>query len=151
MKMSKPSVKRAVILLADDDEDDYLLIRDAFKQRYPEEVDLVWVQDGEALMDYLLRCYDDTASPAEPCPNLLLLDLNMPRKNGREALREIKQNAQFNYLPVLAISESAGADDVYLTYRLGAASMVAKPTGFPKYLQFVQSIHDYWFKTVILP
>ena len=130
------------VLLAEDDDDDFLLIQEAFAQLGLSHA-LQRVKDGEELLAYLSR----QSAP----PSLLLLDLNMPRKDGREVLREIRLDPRFHYLPVVALTTSNNPDDVSLTYRMGANSFVHKPTRFGDLVQVVKTLLTYWFEIVELP
>ncbi|HCU23449.1 MAG TPA: two-component system response regulator, partial [Deltaproteobacteria bacterium] len=106
--MKKNNEHLHTILLAEDDEDHFLLARDAFQEANP-EIDIRWVRDGEQLMDYLRQ---------SPHPHLILLDLNMPKKDGREALREIKSDPQWRVIPVVVLTTSQNEEDVLYTYSL---------------------------------
>ncbi len=147
MKQLESSI---LILMADDDEDDCLLVKEAFAQNRLRN-DLRFVADGEELLDYLYRRkrYSDPA--AAPCPQIILLDLNMPRKDGREALREIKNNPELRRIPVVVLSTSEDQRDVSLCYDLGANSFITKPVTFSSLVQIVESLGQYWLKTVELP
>jgi CheY-like chemotaxis protein len=133
---------RGPVLLAEDDDDDFLLIQEAFAQLGLSHA-LQRVRDGEELLDHLSR------QPAPP--SLLLLDLNMPRKDGREVLREIRHDSRFHYLPVVALTTSNNPDDVTLSYQMGASSFVHKPTRFGDLVQVVKTLLSYWFEIVELP
>jgi CheY-like chemotaxis protein len=133
-----------VILIAEDDEDDFLLTRDAFREAGV-DTDLRWVKDGEELMDYLFRRgrFQDTRE--SPRPTIILLDLNMPKKDGREALREIKAHPELRRIPVLA------KEDIQYTYSIGANSFIRKPVGFNRFVDVVKIIDKYWLDIVKLP
>lgn len=141
---------RAVILIAEDDEDDYLLTRDAFEEAGVGS-ELRWVKDGEELMDYLLRRGTYANSSASPQPSLILLDLNMPKKDGREALREIKASRDLCRIPVLAMTTSNAKEDIQYTYGHGVNSFIRKPLGFNRLVDVVKVIEKYWLQTVKLP
>jgi CheY-like chemotaxis protein len=138
------------ILIAEDNEDDYLLARDALKECNP-EIDLRWVKDGEDLMDYLLHrgVYKDSVE--FPLPNLLLLDLSMPRKNGREALKEIRALPGLRRLPIVVLTTSHSEEDILFSYDQGANSFISKPIGFEPFVQVMRSICGYWFGHTALP
>ncbi len=157
-----------VILLADDDEDDYLLIRDAIEglscvnisthggvngEGYcvGNTIELQWVRNGEELMDYLLRHNDYTNPKEYPCPNIILLDLNMPKKDGRETLRDIKSNDDLTHIPVIVMTTSGANEDIKLTYKLGANSYIKKPMGFTQFQEVMNFLSIYWFSIVELP
>jgi CheY-like chemotaxis protein len=150
MSTSKP----CVILMADDDPDDRLLVRDALGECKSETgvVDLMrFVDDGEDLMDYLNRRgkYSDPAS--SPRPDLILLDLNMPRKDGREALREIRATAELRSIPVVVFTTSRAETDIKLVYGLGANSFITKPTAFDALVNTLSVLSRYWLHVVELP
>ncbi len=146
--MEKPA-RPFCILIAEDNEDDYLLARDALKE-CSLETELQWVKDGEELMDYLLHqgAYKD--SEKFPRPDLVLLDLSMPRKNGREALKEIRALPELRRLPVLVLTTSHAENDVLFSYEQGANSFISKPIGFGPFVEVMKSICSYWFGHVVL-
>ena len=135
------------ILMADDDEDDRMNTRDAFREHHLAN-EFHTVNDGEELMDFLHRRgkYQDA-----PRPGLILLDLNMPRKDGREALREIKGDPHLRSIPVVILTTSSEEEDILKTYDLGANSFVTKPVGFDSLVQLVSTMTRYWFQLVELP
>ena len=138
------------ILLADDDPDDRQLTRDAFAENRLVN-DLVFVEDGEELMDYLYRRdrYQDLRD--QPLPGLILLDLNMPRKDGREALKEIKANPQFRRIPIVVLTTSKAEEDILRSYDLGVNSYVTKPVTFKSLVELIKVLGQYWFEVVELP
>ena len=138
------------ILLADDDEEDLLMTQEALQHSRLGN-DLRFATDGEDLMDYLLRRgrYSD---PAEsPTPGLILLDLNMPRKDGREALAEIKAHPDLRKIPVIVLTTSHAEEDVYRTYELGVSSFITKPVTFEGLVDAMKVLSEYWFEIVELP
>jgi len=138
------------ILMADDDEDDRLMTKEAFEEaRLANE--LRFVEDGEELMDYLYRrgAYTDTA--ASPRPGLILLDLNMPRKDGREALREIKADPDLKQIPIVVLTTSKAEEDIYRSYDLGVNSFITKPVSFEGMVYVITALAQYWFQIVRLP
>lgn len=142
--------KPILILMAEDDPDDRLLIRAAFKQlRLPNE--LRHVPDGEELMDYLEQrgAYADPRT--SPSPGLILLDLNMPRKDGREALQEIRENPRLRGIPIVVLTTSKAEEDILASYDMGANSFIRKPVSFERLVQVVESVGQYWLETVELP
>ena len=142
--------KSNVIVLAEDDADDRLLLQDAVAE-CQWDGGLRFVGDGEELLDYLLR-RGKYGPPADaPRPGLILLDLNMPRKDGREALREIKADADLRRIPVVVLTTSRADTDIDRMYGLGANSFIAKPVRFEALVQVLRVLGDYWFKTVELP
>ncbi len=147
--MMTPS-KTMVILMADDDADDRLLAKDAFTEcQLPGEVR--FVEDGEDLLDYLQRRGKYTQESNSPLPNLILLDLNMPKKDGREALREIKSNPELRRIPVIVLTTSKSDTDISKIYDLGANSFISKPVSFDALVKVIRIIGQYWCETVELP
>ncbi|WP_373184698.1 response regulator [Halopseudomonas sp.] len=138
------------ILVVDDDEDDCMLVREAFAESRPEST-LGFVHDGEQLMDYLLRKtpYEDRVR--YPMPDLILLDLNMPRMDGREALCAIKCHSQLRRLPVIVLTTSSACEDVAQSYDDGANSFITKPSSFSELCRLVRMLGDYWLELVSLP
>ena len=147
--MDKPSAP-LTILMADDDDDDCLLTRAAF-QRAQIANELRFVHNGEELLDYLHRRGAFADPQSSPRPALILLDLNMPRKDGREALRDIKASPALRRIPVVVLTTSSAAEDVNNTYDLGANSFVTKPTSFEGLVEAVRLIGRYWSEVVALP
>lgn len=138
------------LLVADDDLDDCMLIRDALVENRLVN-DLRFVHDGEELMAYLRREGPYAAPGAAPCPGLILLDLNMPRKDGREALQEIKADPQLHQIPVVVLTTSQAEEDIYRSYQLGVNSYITKPVTFESLVDMVQTLGKYWFEIVELP
>ena len=138
------------ILLADDDEDDRKLAQDALAESRLAN-DLHPVEDGEELMDYLLRHGKYAALADSPRPGLILLDLNMPKKDGREALREIKADPSLRQIPVVVLTTSKAEEDIYRTYDLGANSFITKPVMFESLVKVMRELGTYWFEIVELP
>jgi CheY-like chemotaxis protein len=139
-----------VILMADDDPDDRLLANDAV-QESGLEGDLRFVENGEELLDYLLH-RGKFSNPGEaPRPSLILLDLNMPRKDGREVLREIRAKPELRSIPVVVFTTSRADIDVGKIYELGANSFISKPFQFDALVNVMKVIGQYWFQTVALP
>ncbi len=145
-----PSRKPITILLADDDEEDLLMTQEALQQsRLGNDLRLAY--DGEQLMDYLLR-RGQYADPADsPVPGLILLDLNMPRKDGREALTEIKANPDIRTIPVIVLTTSRTEEDVFRSYDLGVSSFITKPVTFEGLVNAMKVLSQYWFEIVELP
>ena len=138
-----------VLLMAEDDSDDRLLVKDALSE-CTWRADLRFVANGEELMDYLCR-RGEYASSEAPRPGLILLDLNMPRKDGREALREIKAHAELRRIPVVVLTTSRADTDIQAIYELGANSFISKPVQFEGLVNLMRVIGQYWFGTVELP
>lgn len=138
-----------IILMADDDADDRFLTQKALKQsRLLNEV--YCVEDGEELMDYLQRQGKYNAENA-PLPDLILLDLNMPKKDGREALREIKSDPELRKIPIVVMTTSQQEEDILRTYDLGVNSFITKPVLFEELVRIMDVIGMYWFQIVKLP
>jgi CheY-like chemotaxis protein len=145
MTMQQPT-KPVHILLADDDEDDRFLTREAFRQQFP-VTEMNVVEDGEELMEFLRRTgrYE---SSSHSLPELILLDLNMPRKDGREALQEIKSDRELRHIPVVILTTSDAGIDIDNSYLWGANSFITKPSSFKTLMDITQTIGDYWFNVV---
>ena len=136
--------------MAEDDPDDRLLAQNALKASRLAN-DLRFVFDGEQLMDYLLR-RGPYADPAlSPKPGLILLDLNMPRKDGREALAEIKADPTLRHIPVIVLTTSQAEEDIYRSYDMGASSFITKPVSFEGLVGVIKIVGQYWFEIVELP
>ncbi len=138
------------ILVADDDADDRLMIKDAFQESLIRN-EIKFVRDGEELIDYLNRKGQYQDATQNPLPGLILLDLNMPRKDGREALREIKANPALRHIPIVVLTTSRAEEDVYRTYSMGVNSFVTKPVTFESLVNLIKDIGRYWFEIVQLP
>jgi CheY-like chemotaxis protein len=139
-----------VILMAEDDADDRLLVKDALAECGLAD-NLRFVEDGEDLMDYLLRRGKHNGPDAAPQPGLILLDLNMPRKDGREVLREIRAHPDLRRIPVVAFTTSKADTDVGSLYDLGANSFICKPVAFEALVNVMTTLSRYWFGIVELP
>jgi CheY-like chemotaxis protein len=147
--MQRDSSDSITILMADDDADDRMLAADAMKESRLGNT-FRCVEDGQELMDYLTHAgkYADGNAPR---PGLILLDLNMPRKDGRQALEEIKTNPELRRIPVVILTTSKTEEDVLRSYDLGANSFITKPVTFDRLVEIVRSLGNYWFKIVELP
>jgi CheY-like chemotaxis protein len=138
------------ILIAEDDEDDYLLTIEALKEAGVESP-VKWVKDGEALMDYLHPLCSNGKKPSVQVPSLILLDLNMPRKDGREVLDEIKKNDVLRKIPVVVLTTSKAETDINHAYELGVNSYIQKPVRFSEFVEVIKVLSHYWFHIVKLP
>ncbi|MDT5060019.1 MAG: hypothetical protein QOH63_478 [Acidobacteriota bacterium] len=142
--------KPIVILLADDDEEDRMLACDALAESRLSN-DVYCVTDGEDLMDYLQR-RGKYIPPAEaPRPGLILLDLNMPKKDGREALQEIKSDLALRQIPVVVMTTSKAHEDIFQSYDSGASSFISKPVTFEGLIDVMKGLGRYWFEIIDLP
>ncbi|HTK37164.1 MAG TPA: response regulator [Pyrinomonadaceae bacterium] len=138
------------ILLADDDPDDRMLAKEAFvESRLRNQLEMV--EDGEELMDYLSQRGKYSGANQKPKPDLILLDLNMPRKDGREALREIKSSPELRRIPIVVLTTSKADEDVIRTYDLGVNSFITKPVTFEALVEVLTTLGRYWFEIVELP
>ncbi|MDQ5931985.1 MAG: hypothetical protein QG649_70 [Patescibacteria group bacterium] len=147
--METAEAKPIVILMADDDDDDYVLTKKALGESRLLNT-LMRVRDGEELMDYLHRRGDYNAENA-PRPGVILLDLNMPRKDGREALKEIKSDDDLRNIPVVVFTTSKAEEDIYKSYQLGVNSFITKPVTFDNLTEVMRALGNYWFEIVELP
>lgn len=147
IRMGREAVR---ILMADDDADDCMLARDALEEaRVMNTFDVVG--DGVELMDYLRRQGDYSYLEGEAMPGLILLDLNMPKMDGREALKEIKADESLRRIPVVVLTTSKADEDVLRTYELGVNSFVTKPVTFEGLVEVMKTLAKYWFEIVKLP
>jgi CheY-like chemotaxis protein len=146
MKQGNP----ITILMADDDADDRELTREALEESRLAN-DLRFVEDGEQLMAYLRREGQYKSEQDAPRPGLVLLDLNMPRKDGRTALAEIKADPELRQIPVVILTTSKADEDVYRSYDLGVNSYIVKPVTFEALVDILQTLEKYWFEIVELP
>lgn len=138
------------ILIADDDDEDRRYVEKAW-QKSRAVNDLRFVENGEDLMDYLYHRGQYAEPASAPRPGLILLDLNMPRKDGREALREIKANLDLRQIPIVVLTTSQTEEDIYRSYDLGASSFITKPLTFASLLDVVRVMGRYWIEIVELP
>jgi CheY-like chemotaxis protein len=139
-----------VILMADDDADDREMAKAALAESRLAN-DLRFVSDGVLLMDYLRGRGAYTEPGSAPRPGVILLDLNMPRKDGREALREIKADPDLRTIPVVVLTTSKAEEDIARSYDLGANSFITKPVTFEGLVEVVRTLGRYWFEIVELP
>lgn len=138
------------ILLADDDEDDQLLTREALQESLVQS-ELSIVSDGAELLAFLKREGEFTSKANEPLPDLILLDLNMPRMDGRQALAAIKADADLRRIPVVILTTSKAEEDMFKSYDLGAASYLSKPVTFDGLVELMRSMGRYWAEFVEFP
>jgi len=138
------------ILMADDDPDDCMLAKEALAESRLAN-DLRFVSDGEELLDYLHHRGKYAQLSSSPRPGLILLDLNMPKKDGREALKEIKADLNLRYIPVVVLTTSKAEEDIHRSYDLGANSFIVKPVTFSSLVEVMKTLRKYWFEIVELP
>ncbi|MEI6507076.1 MAG: response regulator [Bacteroidota bacterium] len=138
------------ILIAEDDEEDRMLTKDALKESLlVNRVD--FVENGEELMDYLNNKGPYSDKQKFPLPGLILLDLNMPKKDGREALKEIKSDPLLKKIPVVVLTTSKAEEDILRTYDLGVNSFITKPVSFNEMVNVMKALGKYWLEIVELP
>jgi CheY-like chemotaxis protein len=137
------------IVIAEDDEDDYLLIAEAFNK--VEGVGSIhWVKDGEELLNHL-NSYENSGDAQEKKTSLIILDLNMPKKDGREALEEIKAHPKHKNIPVVVLTTSQADPDINQAYQLGANSFIQKPFKYTDFKYAMETLQKYWLTIVKLP
>lgn len=138
------------IVVADDDADDRMMIKDAFEEsKLSNPVD--FVEDGMQLMEYLRRQGPYAKFANQPYPGFILLDLNMPRKDGRTVLKEIKNDPVLHRIPIIILTTSKAEEDIIKTYNLGVNSFICKPVSFDKLVDIVKTVGHYWIEIVALP
>jgi CheY-like chemotaxis protein len=142
--------KPRTILVAEDDADDRHWIRDALAECHL-GIHVDFVADGEELMDFLQHRGKYVVTTNLAYPGLILLDLNMPKKDGRECLKEIKSDPRIRHIPIVVLTTSRAEEDTFRTYNLGANSVIHKPVTIDNLVQIMQTLTDYWFKTAELP
>lgn len=142
--------KRVVLLMAEDDDDDFNLAKDALQEvRIANQ--LQRVNNGEELIEYLEGKAKYSDRSTSPLPNIIFLDLNMPKMDGREALAMIEKKAIHRQIPIVIMTTSQAEQDIFETYKLGANSYVRKPVSFAGLVDVMKSIGNYWFTVVELP
>jgi len=138
------------ILMADDDADDRRLTKEAFEESRLVN-NLRFVENGEELLDYLKHRGKFATDEKSPRPGLILLDLNMPRLDGRAALKELKSDPDLRTIPVVILTTSKADEDVYRSYDLGVNSYIVKPVTFEALVDILQTLEKYWIEIVELP
>ncbi len=146
----KKQPRSITILMADDDAEDRLMTKEAFEENRLAN-DLRFVENGVELMDYLKRRGKYSDPTQSPRPGLILLDLNMPKKDGREALKEIKSDPALQPIPVVVLTTSKEEEDIHRSYQLHANSYIMKPVTFESLVKVIKSIGQYWLGIVELP
>ncbi len=142
--------RHKTILVAEDDLDDRQWIKEALLETRAAS-DVHFVEDGEDLLDLLHHRGKYGSIPSLAYPGLILLDLNMPRKDGREALKEIKADPRLRHIPIIILTTSEAEEDIFRSYNLGANSVILKPVTFGALVQIMQSLVQFWFGTARLP
>jgi len=138
------------ILLAEDDPDDALMAREALEEsRVANPLHIV--EDGEQLMDYLYCRGRHSDRNPDDLPGLILLDLNMPKKDGRQAILEIKNEPRFKRIPIVVLTTSRAEEDICRTYDSGVNSFISKPVSFESLVEIMKTLSRYWFEIVELP
>jgi CheY-like chemotaxis protein len=138
------------ILIADDDPEDRMLAEDALKEGRLVN-DVRFVEDGEELLEYLQHRGKFEDPESSPRPGMILLDLNMPRMDGREALKVIKQDPELRRIPVVVLTTSKAEEDIYRSYDLGVNSFIIKPVTFDSLVNIMRILEAYWFEIVEIP
>ncbi len=149
--MKPQNLKRTVVIIAEDDPDDRLLIQDAIQEASQQPVDVFFVQDGAEMLDYLYHRGKYQKENSAPHPELVLLDLNMPKIGGMEVLGEIKRDPSLRTIPVVVLTTSREPAHVSRSFVLGGNGFVTKPDSYQQLVELMQNIQKYWFKTVELP
>lgn len=148
--MDCDSRKRTVVIIADDDPDDRLLIQDALNQAcYSGTVK--FVEDGAEILDYLYHRGNYSDHKSAPLPELVLLDLNMPKVGGMEVLEVIKSDPALRSIPVVVLTTSRQPEHVARSYQLGGNGFITKPSSYTELVSIMENLHRYWFQTVMLP
>ena len=137
-----------ILLIAEDDADDRLFISDALEE-VNSNVNLKFVHDGEQLIEYLENQLTLEGHP--DMPSIIILDLNMPKVDGREALKFVKSHRIFRSIPTLVLTTSKATEDIVKTYNLGVNSFVTNPSNYSEMVHLVSKLNAYWFTTVELP
>ena len=151
MKQPNSSGSHAfTILMADDDADDRMLTKEALEEGRLAN-GFAEVEDGKKLLDYLRHEGDYAHLDGQPLPGLILLDLNMPRMDGREALKAIKEDAKLRHIPIVVLTTSKAEEDIFRTYDLGVNSFITKPVTFAGLVEVMSRLTEYWFEIVKLP
>jgi CheY-like chemotaxis protein len=146
-----PNLKSFSILIAEDDEDDYLLTLEALKEAGIDNTSVHWTKDGNETLEYLSSRLSSSNGSSRQLPSVILLDLNMPKKDGREALQEIKSHPGFRKIPVIIMTTSSAESDITKSYDLGVNSFIQKPDRFQDLVHIVRVVFNYWLNTVKLP
>ena len=147
---TKNNAQPITILMAEDDKDDQMLVKEAFRESRLAN-DICFVENGVELLDYLRRHGKYIYLDHFPTPDLILLDLNMPCKDGRETLEEIKADPHLRHIPVVVLTTSKVEEDILHSYDVGAAGFITKPVTFEELVKVIQGLQEYWVQIVLLP
>jgi CheY-like chemotaxis protein len=139
-----------IILIAEDDPDDRQWINEALVETHA-TAEIRFVEDGEELMDFLYHRGKYKSTSTLSFPGLILLDLNMPKKDGREALKEIKSEPRLRHIPIIILTTSKIEEDIFRTYNLGANSVILKPVTYSELIDIMRSLTNYWLEVTELP
>jgi CheY-like chemotaxis protein len=139
-----------IILIAEDDPDDRQWINEALIETHA-AAEIRFVEDGEELMDFLYHRGKYKTTSTLSFPGLILLDLNMPKKDGREALKEIKSEPRLRHIPIIILTTSKIEEDIFRTYNLGANSVILKPVTYSEFIDIMRSLTKYWLEVTELP
>jgi len=145
---SRPNI--VVVLLVEDNPADQQLCLRAFKKGKV-NINLQLVNDGQEAMDYLLNKNSFSDKSAHPRPDLILLDINMPKKDGKQVLREIKSDANLKLIPVVMLTTSDQEKDIIDSYKLGVNSYISKPVRINDFVDAMSKLEDFWFSLSLLP
>jgi CheY-like chemotaxis protein len=138
---------KSCILIADDDDDDQMMMTAAFSDTgYKGQINTV--ANGEQVLEYLHKRGEYSTAVT---PRLIMLDLNMPKKDGREVLRELRKHPKLSVIPVIVYSTSNNPDDVIFCYEMGANSFIAKPSSYDELKRIAEMVQKYWLETVLIP
>ncbi|HDY65131.1 MAG TPA: response regulator [Phycisphaerae bacterium] len=148
--ITETSARPAVILLVEDDPGDQELTRRALKESKICN-ELCLVEDGEEAMDYLFRRGRFEAPSDSPRPDLILLDLNLPRVDGREVMKQLSADPDLRIIPVVVLTTSKQEEDIIRSYELGCNSFITKPVDLNQFIEVVKHLEEYWFELVVLP
>lgn len=148
--MSPEKRKPIAILIAEDDPEDRMLVKEALDESRLMN-NIYFVENGEELMDYLQNKGKFSDKDEYTTPGLILLDLNMPKKDGREALKEIKADPALRFIPIVVLTTSKAEEDIVRTYDLGVSSFITKPVTFSSLVDIMKTLSKYWFEIVELP
>jgi CheY-like chemotaxis protein len=148
--MASSRRNKAVVLIAEDDPDDRLLCQEALTE-IGKNIHTVFVNDGEELLEYLLRRGEYRNPESSPSPGIILLDLNMPRMDGRQVLREIKADPFLRKIPIVVLTTSSSEDDINYCYKQGVCGYITKPTYYEDLIKSMNTLSRYWFEIVSLP